>query len=59
MRPAKIIGMNPKNKEHYVKIKTEHEDFIEGIVDELLTGDPDRALRRLEGAGYDLDDLRA
>ena len=51
--------MSAKEKERYVKIKTEHEDFIEKIVDELLTGDPDHALRRLENAGYDLDDLRA
>jgi len=52
-------NMTVKQKARYEKIKNEHEDFIEGIVDELLNGDPDHALRRLESAGYDLEDLRA
>jgi len=51
--------MTVKQKARYEKIKNEYEDFIEGIVDELLNGDPDHALRRLESAGYDLEDLRA
>ena len=59
--PAKILftSMTVKQKARYEKIKNEYEDFIEGIVDELLNGDPDHALRRLESAGYDLEDLRA
>ena len=37
--------------------RDDHEYLIEEIIDELLHGDPDRALRRLEGAGLELEDL--
>jgi len=56
--PAKIPLMKYKEHDRYDKIKTEHEDFIEKIVDELLTGNPEQALKRLESSGYDLEDLR-
>jgi len=35
----------------------DHDDLMEDIKEELLSGDSDEALERLEDLGYDVDDL--
>jgi len=49
------MNSDPENDE--VRQKVDEDGLLEGLADELVNGDPDEALSRMEELGYDVDDL--
>lgn len=46
---------DPSNDEK--RQETDEDGLLEDLADELVNGDPDDALERMENLGYDVDDL--
>ena len=40
-----------------IRDEKDHDELMEELADELMNGDVDGALSRLEDLGYDIDDL--
>jgi len=49
------MNNDPENDE--VRQKVDEDGLLEDLADELINGDPDEALERMENLGYDVDDL--
>jgi hypothetical protein len=57
MRLSERVGSRFAPAKNMSQEDLDREAFMEKIVSDLLTGDADQALKRLEGAGYVLEDL--